>query len=650
MKKHVFFLLAFAITMKLFAQSSDNPTWKWAGSGFAISEKYVATNYHVVDGANVMKISGVGGDFTKKYNVEVVASDKNNDLAIVKVTDKDFSGFVDIPYAIFPDNVDVGTEIFVLGYPLPFALGQEVKVTNGIISSKTGFQNDVTRYQMTAPIQAGNSGGPVFDYKGNMIAVSVAGVNSSVAENVLYSVKSVYLKNLAESCTEKINIAASNALSTLSLAEKVKRVSPYVVQIQVYDGSQDGGIPQTSISNSDRLLAERLLYVAHERFMNKDYKGAYMDLCESVRTYPIPAAHYMRAVLALQYVNDTNAAVESYKYCVDNKYNLTESMHGLSVCYRLLNKFDMAIDICNKLILADSRDVKAYFTRALCKDTLGDKSAALIDYMQILRFEGAIDYDYGTVYNNIAYLYVRMKNYEMAKKYIAMALKRNTMEGYIWDTDGELAYRMGDYAKCIKSMNNAIIIDGNNDNSYFFRGMAKLKTGDMFGAKQDLENAKLLKNKRAADSLLLVDITQIDVDKLLLNNGRVLKQPETRYMRDSYRVDYSPRATVKTVEILPEYTAITFTLEGVYNEHCFSVRKDVVLTASYGSSRDDEVKLPLIATRNCSIYPEKRIIEKGDTEDWVLIFPAVNKGCKKFILQKPIDAHDCPEWVVIYLE
>ena len=63
---------------------------------------------------------------------------------------------------------EVGEEVFVLGYPLTATMGDEIKLTTGVISSKSGFQGDISQYQISAPVQPGNSGGPLFDSKGNI--------------------------------------------------------------------------------------------------------------------------------------------------------------------------------------------------------------------------------------------------------------------------------------------------------------------------------------------------------------------------------------------------------------------------------------------------------------------------------------------------
>ena len=75
-------------------------------------------------------------------------------------------------------------------------MGDEVKLTNGIISSKSGFQGDVTSYQITAPVQQGNSGGPLFDSKGNIIGIINA--KHAGAENASYAIKASYLMNLID--------------------------------------------------------------------------------------------------------------------------------------------------------------------------------------------------------------------------------------------------------------------------------------------------------------------------------------------------------------------------------------------------------------------------------------------------------------------
>ena len=209
-------------------KNQENSTW--TGTGFALSNNYVVTNHHVINEAKTISIKGVNGDLNNGYTAEVVATDKTNDIAVLKINDTRFEGFGTIPYCISTRMADVGEEVFVLGYPLTQALGNEIKLTNGIISSRTGYQGDIATYQISAPVQPGNSGGPMFDSKGNVIGIVVAGVPG--AENVGYAIKTSYLKILNESAGLDIKLPTNNTLSTLSLSEKVKLVKNFVYYIE----------------------------------------------------------------------------------------------------------------------------------------------------------------------------------------------------------------------------------------------------------------------------------------------------------------------------------------------------------------------------------------------------------------------------------
>lgn len=209
---------------------SKEEATEWSGTGFALKNGYVVTNHHVVDGAKSIVVHGINGNASSDYVATVVATDRTNDLAILKITDSRFTGFGTIPYAIKNQMVDVGEDVWVLGYPLTQILGNEIKLTNGVVSSRSGFQGDVATYQITAPVQPGNSGGPLFDSKGNIVGVVNAGVPG--AENVGYAIKTSYLINLADSYSLSEIIPTANIISSLSLKDQVKKVNNYVFFIE----------------------------------------------------------------------------------------------------------------------------------------------------------------------------------------------------------------------------------------------------------------------------------------------------------------------------------------------------------------------------------------------------------------------------------
>jgi len=212
--------------------SSGSP--KSSGTGFAISSNgYIVTNYHVIENAKSIEVKGINGNFTRKLSAKVVVSDERNDLAIIKIEDSRFTTLGSIPYTFRKGVADVGENVFVLGYPLTSTMGEEVKLTNGIVSSKTGYKGDISLYQISAPVQPGNSGGPLFDKNGNLLGVINA--KHSYAENAGYAIKVNYLVSLMDLLPITINQPTSNTLNGKSLTEQVKIASNYTYIIVVND-------------------------------------------------------------------------------------------------------------------------------------------------------------------------------------------------------------------------------------------------------------------------------------------------------------------------------------------------------------------------------------------------------------------------------
>ena len=212
-------------------------TGEWAGngSGLIISESgYIITNHHVIDDADKIEVEFILDGEVQKFNTEIVQVDKVNDLAILKIFDINFDGLNALSYNFKTRSSDVGTKVYAYGYPFALNLmGKEIKVTDGIISSKTGFDGNITTYQITAPIQPGNSGGPLFDDKGNLVGINSSGVNKELADNVGYTIKSSYILNLLDVMPKTIELPSSKKLQSLPLTEQIKEISNYVVLVKV---------------------------------------------------------------------------------------------------------------------------------------------------------------------------------------------------------------------------------------------------------------------------------------------------------------------------------------------------------------------------------------------------------------------------------
>ena len=209
--------------------------WAGNGSGIIISKTgYIVTNYHVIEDTEEIEVEFIIDGEVKKFNAEVVQSDKVNDLAIIKIFDMNFDGLNNLPYNFKTRSSDVGTKVYAYGYPMALTvMGKEIKITDGIISSKSGYDGDITTYQITAPIQAGNSGGPLFDDKGNFLGINSSGLGADVANNVGYTIKSSYVLNLIDVLPKSIDLPSSTELQSLPLTEQIKEISKYVVLVKV---------------------------------------------------------------------------------------------------------------------------------------------------------------------------------------------------------------------------------------------------------------------------------------------------------------------------------------------------------------------------------------------------------------------------------
>jgi S1-C subfamily serine protease len=211
---------------------SSTPSSPSSGTGFAISsDGMIVTNHHVVNGATNVNVRGINGDFSKTFKAKIVSEDKNNDLAVIQIDDISFSSLGTVPYVMQKKSSEVGTSIYCLGYPLRATMGDEVKLTNGIISSKSGYQGDITTYQITAPVQPGNSGGPLFDDKGNIVGIINA--KHLGAENASYAVKVAYLLNLIDVLPNAPKLQTLNTLEGKSLPEQVKIIKNFVYIIEI---------------------------------------------------------------------------------------------------------------------------------------------------------------------------------------------------------------------------------------------------------------------------------------------------------------------------------------------------------------------------------------------------------------------------------
>lgn len=205
-----------------------------SGTGFLIDKRgYLATNHHVIYDAGAIGIClQIDGEW-QSFDGIVVKDDPTNDLAIIKIEDPKFKEFDNLPYAFSFDTEDIASEIFTLGYPQVQVMGTDVKYTTGVINARTGVQGDPTHYQISAHIDHGNSGGPLFNEHGYIIGITDSGLDKAKFGDVNYAIKSMYLKILADALPKNLEFANDRSISEKKRTEQIKTLSQYVALILI---------------------------------------------------------------------------------------------------------------------------------------------------------------------------------------------------------------------------------------------------------------------------------------------------------------------------------------------------------------------------------------------------------------------------------
>jgi len=194
-----------------------------SGSGFAVSDLgYVVTNNHVTEFCNDVYIQHQG----KTIPATVISTDSKNDLALLKADIK--------PARVFTlsRKSKIMQKIYAAGFPFGKDISSSVVITDGIISSLSGLGDNFSNIQITAPIQPGNSGGPIVDDKGNVVGVVVSKLvlenTSVVPENTNFGIKSNVVVDFLESNGVKLKTSNSENMSTEKLGEIITEATYFL--------------------------------------------------------------------------------------------------------------------------------------------------------------------------------------------------------------------------------------------------------------------------------------------------------------------------------------------------------------------------------------------------------------------------------------
>jgi hypothetical protein len=220
MKSFVGFFKAFLSILSLlisFQAFAD----RMMGTGFLVTpDGYIVTNLHVVGNSKEILVRLKGG---KILEAKLARADSNNDLAILKIEGTDYKPFIIKPSS----EIKRGEKVYAFGFPQTQFQGIEPKLTDGIISSLSGFRDEPNEFQISNPIQHGNSGGPLFTEDGKVVGIVVSSLSTlemvkatgAIPQNINYAIKSNYLLELLRSM-DVTKLPSSSSGSFFGLGQK----------------------------------------------------------------------------------------------------------------------------------------------------------------------------------------------------------------------------------------------------------------------------------------------------------------------------------------------------------------------------------------------------------------------------------------------
>lgn len=202
----------------------------YTGTGFLISPNgYLVTSYHVVKEADSVLIEN---ERFGRLKTSILFSDAASDISVLKVESDTVDFGATLPYTLNRGEAALAEEVYTLGFPR-----EDVVFGEGSISALTGYDQTPIAYQVSVPVNPGNSGGPLLNAKGDLVGI-ISG-NQMETAGAAFAIKSTVLLQVLDNASldtleVPLTLSRQNTFKTSPRVQQVKRWKDYVFMVRVY--------------------------------------------------------------------------------------------------------------------------------------------------------------------------------------------------------------------------------------------------------------------------------------------------------------------------------------------------------------------------------------------------------------------------------
>ena len=466
-----------------------------SGSGVVIGAKgEILTNAHVVEGCQTITVKLASGN---SKTGALVARDERNDLAVVRST-----GTNNPPTSVasFREGAPLraGDAIVALGYPLSGVLATDANLSVGNVSALAGLGDDSRYLQISAPVQPGNSGGPLLDASGHLVgivtaklnAVRVARFTGDIPQNVNFALKAEVARTFLDSKGIAYQTARSD--QQLSPADVGDIARPFTVHIECEQaGFESATAPPIASAAPPNRIEPTQQQIDWCTGSSEPSPDLMIDGCTAVIQSGPRAWAFNNRGSAYGRKGDYDRAIADSTEAIRLDPKDAHAYNNRGHAYYGKGDYDRAIGDYTEAIRLDPKDAKVFENRGVAYNLKGDFDRAIADSTEAIR----LDPKFANAFNTRGNAYLRRAEYDRAIADYTEAIRLDPKDANAFNTRGNAYKAKGDYDRAIADYDQAITLSPKYAFAYFDRALAYLYAGSLPKALADLDRSSELDPK-----------------------------------------------------------------------------------------------------------------------------------------------------------